>query len=62
MMKIFRSRENAAALRERIRGTLARQHPPELVDMRIVRGPADTDPMMQDFIRAFLPYYWAKLR
>jgi 8-oxo-dGTP pyrophosphatase MutT (NUDIX family) len=60
MMKIFRSRNTAVALREQIRGTLAQQHPPELTDMRIVRGPADTDPMMQDFIRVFLSFYWAR--
>jgi hypothetical protein len=58
MMKIFRSRENAVALRERIRATLAQQQTPELIDMRIVRGPADLDPMVQDFVRAFLAFYW----
>lgn len=58
MMKIFRSRENAVALRERILGTLKQQETPELVDMRIVRGPADAEPMMQDFVRVFLDFYW----
>jgi 8-oxo-dGTP pyrophosphatase MutT (NUDIX family) len=59
MMKILRSRENAVALRRRIVGVLAQQEMPELVDMRIVRGPHDTDPMMPDFVRAFLAFYWA---
>jgi 8-oxo-dGTP pyrophosphatase MutT (NUDIX family) len=58
MMRIFRSRENALALRQRIRTFLAQQQTPELVDMRIVRGPADVDPMMQDFVRTFLAFYW----
>lgn len=61
MMKIFRSPESAEALRERIRRFLAQQEVPELSDMFIMRGPSDTDPMMQDFVRAFLSYYWTHL-
>jgi hypothetical protein len=60
MMRIFRSRESAVALRERILGTLSQQQMPELVDMHIVRGAADLHPMMQDFVRAFLAFYWAE--
>jgi 8-oxo-dGTP pyrophosphatase MutT (NUDIX family) len=45
-LKVLRLRQPAAELRERIVSFLARQHDPELSDIRIVRGPADLDPMM----------------
>ena len=59
-MKGLRLREPAAVLHERIVGFLARQHEPELSDIRIVRGPADLDPMMPAFVVAFLHHVWAK--
>ena len=46
MIKILHARESAAALRGRILAHLAQEQEPELADIRIVRGPADLDPMM----------------
>ena len=60
LMKTLRARENADELRARIVAYLARQQQPELSDIRIVRGPADFDPMMPDFVRAFLTHAWAR--
>ncbi|MBX9843895.1 MAG: NUDIX hydrolase [Xanthobacteraceae bacterium] len=57
-VKIMQSRENAEALRARITAFLAQQSPPELSDIRIVRGPADVDMMMPAFVTAFLKAVW----
>ena len=57
-IRTLRAREPAAALRQRILGLLARERQPELCDIRIVRGPSDIDPMMPDFIHAFLAHAW----
>jgi len=59
-IKVLRLCEPASVLRERIVGFLTRQHDPELSDIRIVRGPADLDPMMPSFVSAFLHHMWAK--
>jgi len=48
----------ASALRDRIRAFLATQEAPELADVRIVRGPADFDPMMPPFVTTFLNEAW----
>jgi hypothetical protein len=37
------------------------QHP-ELADIRIVRGPADFDPMMPPFVTAFLSHAFGEQR
>ncbi len=58
-IKIMQARETAEALRARILDNLSRQPEPELSDIRIVRGPGDLDPMMQDFIVAFLADAWS---
>ena len=60
LVKILQAREPAEFLRRRIRAHLARERAPELADIRIVRGPADFDPMMPPFITAFLAYVWSK--
>jgi hypothetical protein len=60
LMKTLRARDNADELRARIVACLARQPKPELSDVRIVRGPADFDPMMPDFVKAFLTHAWAR--
>jgi hypothetical protein len=57
--KIMRSHENAETLRARILAFLAHEPRPELCDIRIVRGPADLDPMMPSFVTAFLNHMWA---
>ena len=54
LMKVMHARESAVALRTRILEHLAREHEPELADIRIVRGPADLDPRMPPFVTAFL--------
>jgi 8-oxo-dGTP pyrophosphatase MutT (NUDIX family) len=57
-IKVLRSNETATALRARIMGHLMQEQQPELADIRIVRGPADLDPMMPDFVVAFLRHRW----
>lgn len=59
-IRILRSADSAVALREKILGLLARERRPELSDIRIVRGPADLDPMMPEFVTAFLAHVWAR--
>ena len=54
MVKVFRSSQNADALRTRILHLLARQKQPEFSSIRIVRSPADFDPAMRGFVTAFL--------
>jgi 8-oxo-dGTP pyrophosphatase MutT (NUDIX family) len=58
-IKRLRVRETAADLRARILANLAREPEPELTDIRIVRGPADFDPMMPPFVTAFLRHAWS---
>jgi hypothetical protein len=58
-LKTMRAPEDAEALRARILAFLARERRPELSDIRIVRGPADLDPMMPSFVTAFLNHMWA---
>lgn len=54
LMKVVQAREDAGALRERIRADFARQQAPELSDMHIVRTLADLDPRMPPYVRAYL--------
>jgi len=54
--KVLRSVLPAEPLRERILQTLAAERQPELADIRIVRGPADFDPAMRRFVKAFLAH------
>jgi 8-oxo-dGTP pyrophosphatase MutT (NUDIX family) len=56
--KLLHARATATALRDHILGYLAREAQPELTDIRIVRGPADFDPMMPPFVTAFLSHVW----
>jgi hypothetical protein len=58
-IKVLRSDETATALRTRIMDRLMQEQQPELADIRIVRGPPDLDPMMPDFVVAFLRHRWA---
>jgi 8-oxo-dGTP pyrophosphatase MutT (NUDIX family) len=59
-IKLLHTPETAAVLRERILGHLAREAQPELSDIRIVRGPADLDPMMPPFMTAYLTHSWSQ--
>jgi hypothetical protein len=61
-VKLLRAHAPAAALRERVLAHLAREREPELADVRIVRGPADFDPMMPPFVTAFLTHVWGQAR
>jgi 8-oxo-dGTP pyrophosphatase MutT (NUDIX family) len=56
--KVLHLRESAAALRRRILAHLAGESEPELADIRIVRSPADFDPMMPPFVTTFLTHIW----
>lgn len=56
MMKTLRSPLPAAALRARILEHCAQEAQPELSDIRIVRSLADLDPMMPDFMTAYLQF------
>jgi 8-oxo-dGTP pyrophosphatase MutT (NUDIX family) len=58
-MKVLRVRENSSALRRRILRFMEQEQQPEFCDIRIVRGPADLDPMMPAFVPAFLRHVWA---
>jgi len=58
--KLLHGRETAAALCARIRAHLAREAQPEFADVRIVRGPADLDPMMPVTVTTFLMYVWSQ--
>ena len=59
-VKTLQARATAAVLRARILAHLAREAQPELADVRIVRGPADFDPMMPPFVTAFLAHAWSR--
>lgn len=61
-IKVMQSRETASVLQARIKAFLAQQSPPELSDIRIVRGPADIDMMMPAFVTAFLKAMWSARR
>ncbi len=58
-IKVMRSALRADELRTRILGNLASQQQPELADICIVRGPADVDPAMRSFIKAFLFHHFS---
>jgi 8-oxo-dGTP pyrophosphatase MutT (NUDIX family) len=60
MIKILQARESAAALRGRILAHLAQEQEPELADIRIVRSPAEFDPMMPPFVTAFMSDVWSR--
>lgn len=49
----------AEEARHRILRHLAREAQPELSDVRIVRSPQDFEPMMPDFVTAYLSHLWA---
>ena len=58
VIKLLHAAESASALRARVLDHLAKEQQPELAGIRIVRGPADLDPMMPRFVTAFLGECW----
>ena len=58
LIKVLAAPATAAELGRTIRHHIARETKPELADIRIVRGTADFDPMMPDFVRMFLAHAW----
>ncbi len=58
-IKIVHARETARTLRERILAHLAQEQEPELAGIRLVRSPADCDPMMPPYVIAFLRHAWS---
>jgi 8-oxo-dGTP pyrophosphatase MutT (NUDIX family) len=58
-IKVMRSPVAAEPLRAQILESLAREKQPELSDIRVVRGPADFDPMMRGFAKQFLTHRFA---
>lgn len=59
LIKVLRSHESAATLYGRVTEYLGREQEPELAGIRIVRGPADFDPMMRQFVKDFLAHRFA---
>ena len=57
-LKVMQAREDAVTLRARILEFMARQDPPELGDIRIVRSLADIDPKMLPYVPVFLRDQW----
>lgn len=58
MFKRVRAAAPAAELRERMLDHIAAEAEPELADIRLARGPDDLDPMMPNFVSAFLTHVW----
>lgn len=58
VIKILRSRQDAATTRARILTHLARDDDPELSGIRVVRSTRDFDAQMPDFVTAFLRHMW----
>ncbi len=60
LIKVLRSRETAAILRECVLAHLAQEETPELSDIRFVSDPGDLDPQMPPFVIAFLAHFWQR--
>jgi len=58
LIRVLQAAVPADRLRRSIMDHIGREAKPELADIRIVRGPADFDPMMPDFVTAFLRQVW----
>jgi 8-oxo-dGTP pyrophosphatase MutT (NUDIX family) len=62
LMKVLVADAPARELQERMRTHIAGDEHPELADIRIVRGPADFDPMMPPFVIEFLSFVLGEKR
>jgi len=60
LVKVLQARDDAATLRRRIENTLARQAAPELAGIRLVRSARDFEPLMAEFVTAFLSHMWSQ--
>jgi 8-oxo-dGTP pyrophosphatase MutT (NUDIX family) len=60
LMKRVGSQLSAEALRMRILQNMAKDAHPEFVAIRILRGPADLDSRMYDYLRVYLEYEWQR--
>jgi 8-oxo-dGTP pyrophosphatase MutT (NUDIX family) len=60
LMKRVKSPLSAAELRARILQHLAADPHPEFVEIGIVRGPADLDNRMRDYLKAYIEYEWQR--
>lgn len=58
LIKLLQAHEPASQLRWRILSYLESEQRPELSAVRVVRGTNDLDPMMPDFVVAFLKAQW----
>ncbi len=58
LMKILAAPVTADELRTRVLANIAGQDQPELGGVHVTRGPADLDPMMPEFVKAFLIHVW----
>jgi 8-oxo-dGTP pyrophosphatase MutT (NUDIX family) len=58
VIRVLQARLPADALRDEIRAHIEAETHPELAAIRVVRGPADLDDTMPDFVQAYLRYAW----
>ncbi len=59
LLKTLKARQSAERLRDRIMRHIEGEERPELVDIRILRSPADFDRAMPRFVTAFLTHCWS---
>jgi 8-oxo-dGTP pyrophosphatase MutT (NUDIX family) len=60
LMKRIRPPLSAEDLRIRILRHLAEDPHPEFVEIKVLRGPADLDSRMRDYLRAYIEYEWRR--
>ena len=58
LVRVLQARDDAATLRRRIEDSLARQAAPELAGIRLIGSAQDFEPMVAEFVRAFLSHVW----
>ncbi|MEX1083416.1 MAG: NUDIX hydrolase [Xanthobacteraceae bacterium] len=61
LMKILNAPVPAAELRARVLDYLAQEKQPELAGVHVAHGPDHLDPMMPDFVTAFLAHVWREV-
>ncbi len=60
LFRVMRSPLPAAVLRQRILANFAKVADPELVDIHVVRSPADYHPRMTGYVTAYLDDFWRR--